>query len=145
MTNKLKILFLCTGNSCRSQMAEGFCRHIHPDTIEAFSCGIKKHGLNPLAVRTMKDIDIDISSHTSKTMEDLHDHEFDYVITVCGQANGTCPIFPRKTNVIHHGFDDPPGLAVNCTDEDEALVIYARVRDEIRDYISGLPGALGRL
>lgn len=145
MNEKLKILFLCTGNSCRSQMAEGLCRDIHPDSIEAFSCGIEKHGLNPLAVRAMKDIGIDISSHTSKTVEELDDIEFDYVITVCGHANETCPIFPGKTTMIHRGFDDPPALAAGCVDEDAALVHYERVRDEIRDYMLGLPGVLGQL
>ena len=144
MTDKLKILFLCTGNSCRSQMAEGLCRQFHSDSIDVSSCGIEKHGLNPLAVRAMKDIDIDISSHKSKTVEELDDYEFDYVITVCGHANETCPMFPGKTAVIHRGFDDPPRLAVSCTDDDEALVHYARVRDEIRDYISRLPEALGQ-
>ena len=145
MTDKLKILFLCTGNSCRSQMAEGLCRHIHSDSIDVSSCGIEKHGLNPLAVKAMKDIDIDISSHKSKTLQELDELEFDYVITVCDHANETCPIFLGKTAVIHCGFDDPPALAADCVDENAALVHYARVRDEIRDYILGLPGVLGQL
>lgn len=124
-------------------MAEGLCRHFHYASIEAWSCGIEKHGLNPLAVRAMQDIGIDISSHRSKTVEELGGVEFDYVITVCGHADETCPVFPGKTVVIHRGFDDPPKLAANCLDENEALVHYARVRDEIRDYILGLPEASG--
>jgi arsenate reductase len=145
MPERLKILFLCTGNSCRSQMAEGFCRHYHAGTIEAFSCGTEKHGLNPLAVKVMHESDIDISSHRSKTLDELGEHEFDYVVTVCGHANEACPVFTGKTNLIHRGFDDPPKLAANSTDENQALAHYRRVRDEIRDYILTLPDGLGRL
>lgn len=144
MTDRTKVLFLCTGNSCRSQMAEGLCRHFHQASIEAWSCGIEKHGLNPLAVQAMKEIDIDISSHQSKTVEELGNRELDYVITVCGHADETCPVFPGKTAVIHRGFDDPPRLARNYTDENAALVHYRRVRDEIKDYILSLPEAFER-
>lgn len=136
------ILFLCTGNSCRSQMAEGLCRALRGDQISPLSAGIEKHGLNPNAVRVMAEIDIDISGHSSKTLEDLGDAEFDYVVTVCGHAHETCPWFPAKTAVVHHGFDDPPALAREAASEQEALEHYRRVRDEIRDYILTLPGAL---
>jgi arsenate reductase len=140
----MRILFLCTGNSCRSQMAEGLCRHLHAATIEAHSAGIEKHGLNPLAVRAMAEIGIDISQHTSKTVADLPGVDFDYVITVCGHADETCPVFPGTTRKIHRGFDDPPRLAADAASDDAAMVHYRRVRDEIRDYLESLPQALPR-
>lgn len=120
-------------------MAEGLCRHLRGDAIEPFSCGIEKHGLNQLAVETMAEIGIDISGQVSKTVDDLADTVFDYVITVCGHADETCPVFPGKTRVIHKGFDDPPKLAEGARSHEEALMHYRRVRDEIRDYIESLP------
>lgn len=142
--DRLKLLFLCTGNSCRSQMAEALCRHIHPEMIEAFSCGTEKHGLNPLAVKAMQEIGIDMSTHYSKTLEELPVSDFDYVFTVCGHADEACPVFAGGTRVIHHGFDDPPKLARDCGSESEALVHYRRVRDEIGNYMLTLPEVLGR-
>lgn len=139
---KLRVLFLCTGNSCRSQMAEGWARALKEDTIEAFSAGIETHGLNPNAVKVMAEAGVDISGHRSKLVDDLLDTEFDYVVTVCGHAHETCPIFPGKTRVVHVGFDDPPKLASKAASEEEALDCYRRVRDQIRDFVSGLPGAL---
>ena len=139
------ILFLCTGNSCRSQMAEGWARALKADELVAYSAGIEKHGLNPLAVRAMAEIGIDISGHTSKTVDDLGNTAFDLVITVCGHADETCPAFPGGTRVIHHGFDDPPKLAAQAVDEDEAMIHYRRVRDEIRDYMEQLPEILASL
>jgi arsenate reductase len=143
MNSRIKLLFLCTGNSCRSQMAEGLCRHLRGDLIEPFSAGIETHGLNPLAVKVMAEIGIDISNHKSKTTDDLQDQAFDYVVTVCGHANETCPWFPAGTGVVHRGFDDPPKLAQGAASEDEALVHYRRVRDEIKSYILTLPQSLG--
>ncbi|MBT3375769.1 MAG: arsenate reductase ArsC [Lentisphaerae bacterium] len=142
MNEELRVLFLCTGNSCRSQMAEGLCRHFRGDVIDAASAGIETHGLNPSAVRVMADIGIDISGHHSKTVADLGDAVFDYVVTVCGHANETCPFFPARTRVVHQGFDDPPRLAAEATSEEEALNHYRRVRDEIRAWILSLPEAL---
>lgn len=142
MTQMLNVLFLCTGNSCRSQMAEGLCRQLHGDAINAFSCGIEKHGLNPLAVAVMAEIGIDISGHTSKTIDELGGQDFDVVITVCGHADETCPVFPGNTTVFHHGFDDPPKLAIDAATKEEALVHYRRVRDEIRAYVAELPTEL---
>ena len=139
MDDKTTVLFLCTGNSCRSQMAEGLCRELHGESFDAFSAGIETHGLNPLAVRAMAELDIDISGHRSKTVDDLAGTEFDFVITVCGHADETCPVFPAKTRVIHRGFDDPPKLAAGAGSDDEAMPHYRRVRDEIRDYLSDLP------
>jgi len=142
MKEKTRILFLCTGNSCRSQMAEGFARHLKGDRLEPFSAGLETHGLNPHAVKVMAEAGVDISQHGSKTVDALRDMEFDYVVTVCGHANEHCPYFPAKTKIVHHGFEDPPKLAENATSEDERLGHYRRVRDEIRDFIETLPDAL---
>ena len=106
----MRILFLCTGNSCRSQMAEGWARHLKGDVIESHSAGIETHGFNPNAVRVMEEAGVDISRHRSKHIRELADLEFDYVITVCGHADENCPIFPGKTKIVHVGFDDPPKL-----------------------------------
>ncbi|MGI9341311.1 MAG: arsenate reductase ArsC [Gammaproteobacteria bacterium] len=142
MTTKPRILFLCTGNSCRSQMAEGLCRDLRGDSIEAHSAGIETHGLNPSAVRVMAEIGIDISGHRSTSVDELGDAEFDYVVTVCGHAHETCPIFPGAARVVHRGFDDPPKLAADAPDEETALNHYRRVRDEIRDFVLTLPESL---
>lgn len=138
----ISVLFLCTGNSCRSQMAEGFCRHFKGDLIEAASAGIENHGLNALAVKVMEEIGIDISRHRSKSIDDFDGREFDYVVTVCDHASETCPYFPAKTAVVHRGFDDPPKLAADAASEGEALAHYRRVRDEIGAYVRSLPQAL---
>jgi len=139
---KKKIMFLCTGNSCRSQMAEGWARHLKPGVIEAYSAGIETHGLNPCAVKVMKEAGVDISGHRSKLVGELKDIQFDYVVTVCGHANETCPIFPGKTKVVYAGFDDPPKLAKQARTEEEALEHYRRVRDEIKAFVESLPEAL---
>ena len=138
----LKILFLCTGNSCRSQMAEGWARYLKSDEIEPYSAGIETHGLNQNAVNVMAEAGVDMSRHESKHVDRLADIQFDYVITVCGHADENCPIFPGDTTVLHHGFDDPPKLAENATSDDEALSIYRRIRDEIREFVEGLPEAI---
>jgi Protein-tyrosine-phosphatase len=139
---KLKILFLCTGNSCRSQMAEGWVKQLKGDVIEPYSAGIEIHGLNPIAVKVMAEVGIDISGHKSKHFSELKDIEFDYVVTVCDDAYEKCPIFPGKTKTIHVGFDDPPRLAKQAGNEQEVLKIYRRVRDEIRYFIKTLPESL---
>jgi len=133
--NKLKILFLCTGNSCRSQMAEGWCRHLKGDIIEAYSAGIETHGLNPYAVKVMAEAGVDISGHKSKLLTDLDGIDFDYVVTVCGHAHESCPFFPAKSKVIHVGFDDPPKLAKEVENEEDKLNCYRRVRDQIKEFI----------
>ena len=140
--NKIKVLFLCTGNSCRSQMAEGWARYFLSNAIEAYSAGIETHGMNPNAVRVMAEAGVNITSHRSKHVDELKGIEFDYVITVCGHADESCPVFPTKTKVFHHGFDDPPKLAKTAQTEEEALGHYRRVRDEIRDFIKTLPDLL---
>jgi len=139
MSEKLKVLFLCTGNSCRSQMAEGWAKALKSDAIEAYSAGIETHGLNPSAVKVMDEAGVDISGHQSKNVADLMDVPFDYVVTVCGHANETCPMFPGKAKVVHVGFDDPPALAKNAKSEQEAPDCYRRVRDEIRAFVETLP------
>jgi arsenate reductase len=116
-------------------MAEGWARHLRGSDIEPYSAGIEKHGLNPNAVRVMAEAGVDIAGHHSKTLDDLRHVKFDYVITVCGHAHETCPVFPANAAVIHHGFDDPPRLARSAANEEEALSHYRRVRDEIRDFV----------
>ncbi len=142
MKSKPKLLFLCTGNSCRSQMAEGWARHLISDIAETWSAGIEKHGLNINAVKVMKEAGVDISSHKSKITSELPYQNFDYVITVCDHASENCPFFPAKTKIIHHSFDDPPRLAKNAATEEDVLGIYRRVRDEIRDYVLTLKEVL---
>ena len=140
---KITVLFLCTGNSCRSQMAEGWARHLKGDVLESFSAGIERHGLNPLAVKAMAEAGVDISRHESKVVADLPTTDFDYVVTVCDHAHESCPLFPGKAKIVHKGFDDPPRLAAGATTEQEALLHYRRVRDEIRAFVRTLPGSLG--
>ncbi len=139
---KLKVLFLCTGNSCRSQMAEGWARALKGDVIEPYSAGIEKHGMNPHAVKVMAEAGVDISKHFSKTPEELGEVGFDYVVTVCGHADENCPVFPAGTRVVHAGFEDPPRLTRHLADGEEKLAVYRRVRDEIRRFVEGLPAAL---
>ena len=136
MTKKTKVLFLCTGNSCRSQMAEGWARHLRSHDIEAWSAGITTHGLNPNAVQVMAEAGVDICGQTSKTTEAVQDIPFDMVVTVCGHANETCPAWlSGKARVVHVGFDDPPALAKGARSEEEALEHYRRVRDEIKSFV----------
>jgi arsenate reductase (thioredoxin) len=142
MSSKLTVLFLCTGNSCRSQMAEGWARALKGDVLEPYSAGIETHGLNPLAVKVMAEAGVDISRQTSKNLAALKHVPFDYVVTVCDHANQTCPVFPGKVSRVHVSFDDPPRLAKSAKTEEEALGHYRRVRDEIRRFVESLPGVL---
>ena len=143
IADRIKVLFLCTGNSCRSQMAEGWARHLKSESIEPYSAGILPSGLSRRAVRVMADSGVDISGQRSKHVDELAGIDFDYVVTLCGHAHEHCPLFPGRTKVVHVGFDDPPTLAALARTEEEALVHYARVRDEIRDFVASLPGSLG--
>jgi arsenate reductase (thioredoxin) len=120
-------------------MAEGWARHLKGDVIEAYSAGIETHGLNPYAVKVMNEAGVDISKHTSKLASSLKGIEFDYVVTVCGHADESCPMFPAKTRAVHKGFDDPPQLAKACKTEEEKLNCYRKVRDEIKKFIESLP------
>ncbi len=127
-----KVLFLCTGNSCRSQMADGVINHDFADRIEAFSAGTEPHGLNPKAVEVMAEIGIDISANSSDHISKYKGQDFDYVITLCGDANDKCPLFFGGVKRIHIGFDDPPKATGS---DDEVMNVYRRVRDEIRNQL----------
>ena len=144
MTNKskLRILYLCTGNSCRSQMAEAFTRHLKGDRIEALSAGVAPKGIDPRAIKAMSEAGIDISRQGSKSVDQVINLQFDYVVTLCDNAQKTCPSFPGPTRVIHVGFDDPPKLAAAARDEEEAMFHYRRVRDEIKALVEKLPESL---
>jgi arsenate reductase (thioredoxin) len=136
---KPKILFLCTGNSCRSQMAEGWTKALKADQLEAYSAGIQPKGVDPRAVKVMAEAGIDISGQKSKGIDSLGNLEFEYVVTLCDNARESCPLFPAKTKRIHQGFEDPPLLAAEAHNEEEALIPYRRVRDEIRAFVESLP------
>lgn len=129
-----KILFLCTGNSCRSQMAEGWANFYKGNEAKFYSAGTKKHGMNPYAIRVMKEAGVSLDDHYSKTLEELAPASFDLVVTVCSDADENCPFIPGA-RVVHHGFDDPPRLAGKMNSEEEVLKIYKRVRDEIKDFV----------
>lgn len=143
MSGRSKILFLCTGNSCRSQMAEAWTRELLGHKFEPYSAGVKPKRVDPRAIKAMAEMGIDISAHVSKDIETLGDLDFDYVFTLCDNARESCPYFPAKTRVMHRGFDDPPRLAAKAGDEEEAMAPYRRVRDEIKAFVENLPEALG--
>jgi arsenate reductase len=134
-----RVMFLCTGNSCRSQMAEGWARHLLGDQIEPCSAGTDPQGLNPLAVKAMAEVGVDISGHHSKSIAQCEPDTLDLVVTVCGHAHEHCPLFTGDTRVVHHGFEDPPRLAADASSEEDALPHYRRVRDEIRAFVQTLP------
>ena len=146
MSEPLKLLFLCTGNSCRSQMAEGWTRHLKGDSIEAFSAGIETHGLNPHMVKVMAEVGVDVTSQKSENIRDFADTALGMVVTVSGHAHETCPIFPANCQVVHAGFPDPPKMAKELADkgasEEEQLTCYRQVRDEFRAYVESLPESL---
>ena len=143
MPPKTRILFLCTGNSCRSQMAEGWARALKADSIDACSAGIETHGLNPFAVRVMAEAGVDISGQRSKHIDEFRGRAFDFVVTVCGHARENCPFFPGGAKVVHAGFEDPPRMALGVEGEEAKLDCYRKVRDQIRAFVEGLPESLG--
>jgi arsenate reductase len=136
MPDKKRILILCTGNSARSQMAEGLLRHDAGDRFEVFSAGTKPGPVRSEAIAVMGELGIDISGHRSKSVEEVSAQNFDYVLTVCDNAKESCPIFPAKTVKIHRNFEDP--AAVRGSDE-ERLAAFRRIRDEIRDFLHAFP------
>lgn len=146
MDKKFHVLFLCTGNSCRSQMAEGWARHLKGDVLEPYSAGIETHGLNPYAVKVMAEAGVDISGHSSKHIDAFKDINLDAVVTVCGHAHETCPFFPGNCKVVHIGFDDPPKMAEELAEKgasgEEQLDCYRKVRDEIKAFVETLPNVL---
>jgi arsenate reductase (thioredoxin) len=137
--NKTSVLFLCTKNSCRSQMAEGWTHHLLGNRIDAYSAGTAASRLDLRAVQVMQEAGVDISDYRSKNISDLEKTDFDYVITVCDNARENCPWFPAKVRLLHQSFQDPPELAEKAGTEDDALVFYRRVRDEIRSFVEYLP------
>lgn len=140
---KLNIMFLCTGNSCRSQMAEGWARKYWGEEFDVYSAGTKKHGMNERAMKVMKEAGVDITSHYSKTVDELPKITFDYVVTVCDHAHENCPYFPGG-KIVHVGFQDPPALTKDMKNEEEILVIYREVRDEIESFVKDMKSILGK-
>jgi len=135
-----KVLFLCTGNSCRSQMAEGWARHLLGGRLEAFSAGIETHGLNPRAVQVMAEVGVDISAQRSELVGDHVDTGIDLVVTVCDHAAESCPVFPGRARVVHRSFRDP---AQAHGDREEVLAAFRATRDAIRAWVEDeLPGLL---
>lgn len=139
--DKKNIMFLCTGNSCRSQMAEGWARKYWGNEFNVYSAGTKKHGMNERAMKVMKEAGVDISTHYSKTVEEISQLSFDYVVTVCDHAHENCPYFPAS-KIVHVGFQDPPALTKGLTNEEEILAVYRRVRDEIEKFIKDMKKTL---
>lgn len=142
MLPTLKILYLCTGNSCRSQMAEAWTRHLRGESIESWSAGTMHKALDPRAVEVMREVGVDISEQSSKDVVGLLDLELDYVVTVCDGAHEACPVFPGRARIVHRAFEDPPRLAERASSEEEALRHYRRVRDQIRRFVETLPEGL---
>lgn len=136
---KMRILFVCTGNACRSQMAEGWARYLFADSIEAFSAGVAPDGVDPRAVAVMKEAGVDISNARSKHVSEFDGQSFDIAVTVCDHAREVCPIIPGAAMTYHKGFEDPPMLARGLIGEEEVLNVYRRVREEIRRFVQGLP------
>ena len=139
MNKKQNILYLCTGNSCRSQMAEAWTNHLHGNKYQAYSAGVLKTRVDPMAIKVMAEEGIDISGNSSKLVDELPGVNFDYVITLCSHARESCPFFPGNVKRLHQGFDDPPTLALQASSEEEGLAHYRRVRDEIREFVFKLP------
>ena len=137
--DKLRVLFLCTGNSCRSQMAEGWARHLKPDLIEAYSAGIRPIGVSSRAIKVMAEAGVDISTHESKHTDELSGVDFDYVVTLCNHAAESCPVFAGKAKVIHKPFEDPYFASGS---EEEIMAAFRRVRDEIGALVETLPESL---
>jgi arsenate reductase len=139
MKDKIKILFLCTGNSCRSQMAEGWARHLKGDVIEAYSAGVWPVSVNPKTIKVMSEAGVDISGQTSKHVDELLDIDFDYVVTLCDNARQLCPVFPGKAKLIHKAFEDPISVVGS---EEKILQAYRKTRDDIKKFIQTLPESL---
>lgn len=141
MAAKIKVLFLCTGNSCRSQMAEGWARHLKGDVIEAFSAGVNPVRVSRRAVQVMAEAGVDISNHRSKHVDELSGLDFDYVVTVCDNAKEHCPIFPKKCRMVHKSFEDPTWAT--GTDE-QVMDAFRKTRDQIKTFIQTMPQSLER-
>ena len=138
---KIKILFLCTGNACRSQMAEGWARHLKSDVIEAYSAGVWPAGVSSRAIKVMAEAGVDISSHKSQHVDEFADVGLDYVITLCDNAREKCPIFPGDVKYVHRAFNDP---VMMIGTDDQVIAAFRRTRDEIKAFVEALPESLGR-
>ncbi|MBL7186037.1 MAG: arsenate reductase ArsC [Phycisphaerae bacterium] len=136
---KIKVLFVCTGNACRSQMAEGWARRLKSETIEAYSAGVRPAGVSSGAIAVMAEADVDISAHRSQHVDDFTDMDFDYVITLCGNAERKCPVFSGGAKHVHRAFDDP--VMVIGTN-DQIMAAFRKARDEIREFVETLPESL---
>jgi arsenate reductase len=135
--SKQKVLILCTGNSARSQMAEGLLRHDAGDRFEVFSAGVNPTRVRPEAIAVMRELGIDLSKHCSKHVNEFAGQSFDYVLTVCDHAREACPIFPGTTQTIHHSFADPADFDGS---EEERIALFRKVRDQVREYLRTFPG-----
>ena len=140
--SKPRVLFLCTGNSCRSQMAEGIAKRLFKNRLEIYSAGIEKHGMNPFAMKVMSEAGMDISDQSSQTLEEVG-LDFDHVITVCDHANNHRPDFPSKTQIHHFPFPDPPKLAAEVDCDELKLNCYRKVRNEIQESMENIVAAIG--
>ena len=140
--NKKNLLFLCTGNSCRSQMAEGWAKTLKSDEFNVYSAGLETHGLNPYAVKVMNEAGVDITNQQSQLLTEFDDVKFDYVVTVCSSAHESCPFFPREATVVHYGFEDPPKMVPADADDETKLDAFREVRDQIKAYVETLPQSL---
>lgn len=136
---KVKILFLCTGNTCRSQMAEGWAKHLKPDVIEAYSAGVTPAGISNKVIQVMAEVGVDISSYVSKHVFTFLGMDFDFIITLCDYAKKQCPVFGHKTRLIHRAFKDP--ISASGSDE-EILDAFRKTRDEIRAFVETLPESI---
>jgi len=139
MKDKIKVLFLCTGNSCRSQIAEGWARHLKGDIIDAYSAGISPGQLNTKAIAAMAEAGVDISGQRPKHIDELHRIDFDYVVTLCNNARQQCPVFSGKAKLVHKAFDDPSFMAGS---EEDIMLAFQRLRDDIRAFIETLPESI---
>ena len=133
---KLKILFLCTGNSCRSQIAEGWARYLKNDTIDAFSAGIRPIGVSGRAIKVMAEVGVDISMHKSQHLDEFSGIDFDYVVTLCDNAAVNCPVFGGKAKLVHRPFNDPYFASGS---EEDILAVFRKVRDDIKTFIKTMP------
>jgi len=134
--DKMKVLFVCTGNSCRSQMAEGWARHLKGDIIEAYSAGVWPVGVHPRAIKVMAEAGVDISDQTSKHVDEFLGTDFDFVVTLCDNARQQCPVFPGKAKLIHKAFEDPVAVVGS---EGQIMRAFRRTRDDIKAFIEKLP------
>lgn len=136
---KTKVLFLCTGNACRSQMAEGWARHLKSDVIDAYSAGVWPARVSARAIKVMGEAGVDISSHKSQHVDDFAEIEFDYVVTLCDNAREQCPVFAGNAKLVHRAFDDP---VMMIGTDDQIIAAFRRTRDEIRSFVETMPESL---